>query len=208
MGKTLELLAKGEVPRNTIFSERFVVECCETFHLHFRNVRFEFDHGNFVRLREALKEMEETYSRCGEPKSHHHLELGRALLDSATSSKELSVELCENIYRKYPTGWDSHFHREPTFIHLHWRDLRIEMSNSEFMEFGRVVRTAHERMTSLKYKTLSEIFDLLEQERILYAVLRNWDDLPEKVEVGAHSERTEQIKDDGPFCFRGIPSHH
>jgi len=52
MGKILKVLAKGEVPRNTIFSERFVVECCETFHLHIRNVRFEFKHDNFFTISE------------------------------------------------------------------------------------------------------------------------------------------------------------
>lgn len=188
MGKTLEVLAKSKVPKDTIFSERFVVECCETFHFHIRNIRFEFTHEDFLKLRQALRDVDKTYSQQGEPKSLHHIELGRAELNPDNSPEELSIELCENIYRKYATGWDSCFHDEERFIHLHWRNLRIEMSNAEFLEFGKTVSQAYQKLFSYKFKTLSEIFDLLDREGIIYAVLRNWDHLPEEVEVGPHSD--------------------
>ncbi len=188
MGKILKILASTKLPKNTIFSDRFVAECCETFHFHFRNLRFEVTRDDFLQLRQALREIEENYVRHGEPKSHHHLELCRAVLNPQNSSQELSVELCENIYKKYFTGWDSHFHNEDTFIHLHWRDMRIEMSNAEFIEFGKAVSQAYKKLQSYQYKSLSEVFDLLDREKIIYAVIRNWEKLPENVEVGPHSD--------------------
>ncbi|MCX8117532.1 MAG: tetratricopeptide repeat protein [Desulfobacterota bacterium] len=188
MGKTLKILGRGKVPQRTIFNERFVAECCETFHFHIRNIRHEFKWEDFLKLTQAFKEIDETYSRHGRPKSHHHLELGRTLLNPNHSSQELLVELCENIYKKYPTGWDSYFHEEDSFIHLHFRDLRIEMGNAEFLEFAKIISQAYRELVALKAKTLSEVFDLLDQQKIIYAVLRNWENLPEKVEVGPHSD--------------------
>jgi hypothetical protein len=34
MGKVIAKLAGTRLPRQTIFGERFVVECCESFHVH------------------------------------------------------------------------------------------------------------------------------------------------------------------------------
>ncbi len=188
MGKTLEILAKGKLTQNTIFNKRFVVESCETFHFHIRNLRYEFQYEDFLKILDAFDEIKKTYDKNGRPRSHQHLELGRAELNPQNGSDELSIELCENLYKKYPTGWDSFFHDEETFVHLHWRDLRVEMSNAEFLEFGKQVSRAHQKLRARKYKSLGEIFDLLNEEKIVYAVIRNWDNLPNGVAVGPHSD--------------------
>ena len=34
MGKVIPPLSEGELSEKTIFDRRFVIECCETFHVH------------------------------------------------------------------------------------------------------------------------------------------------------------------------------
>jgi len=50
------------------------------------------------------------------------------------------------------------------------------------------VRDAQRKLRAWKLKTLPEIFDLLDRERIVYAVMRNWEALPDHIEVGPHSD--------------------
>jgi len=46
MGKVILPLSEGELSEKTIFDRRFVIECCETFHLHWRNLRLELSVDN------------------------------------------------------------------------------------------------------------------------------------------------------------------
>lgn len=187
MGKVIANLGATRLPRQTVFGDRFVVECCESFHVHFRNLRLELGPEDFGRVMTALEETANTWRSHGQPAAHAHLELGRALV-AGTEDPVFSVELCENLYKKWPTGWDARFHREDSFVHVHWRDMRLEMSNAEFLALAETTRTAHETLRAWKLKSLREIFELLDREGIIYAVIRNWEKLPDDAEVGPHSD--------------------
>ena len=55
MGKVILPLSEGELSEKTIFDRRFVIECCETFHLHWRNLRLELSADNWIQLVEAFE---------------------------------------------------------------------------------------------------------------------------------------------------------
>lgn len=188
MGKILTTLARSNVPRGSIFGERFVVECCERFHVHVRNLRLDLSPDDWRRLLTAVEEAGTAWRAAGEPDQHPHLELGRAKLPSANASDELSIELCENLYKQWPTGWDSSFHHDDSFVHFHWRDMRVEMSNAEFLHVADQVRAAATTLRGKVLEPLSALFARLDDAGILYAVMRNWEKLPDQAEVGAHSD--------------------
>ena len=75
MGKVIRKLAEGTVPEKTIFDKRLVVECCETFHLHWRNLRLELDHANWQDFIATMLEAERTWRAGGSPSAHNHFEL-------------------------------------------------------------------------------------------------------------------------------------
>jgi len=188
MGKILTTLARSNVPRRSIFGERFVVECCETFHVHFKNLRLDLSPDDWRRLLAGIEEAGRTWREAGEPEQHPHLELGRAKLPEANTSDELSIELCENLYRSWPTGWDSSFHHDDSFVHLHWRDLRVEMSNAEFLHVAEQVGEAATTLRASALEPVTALFGRLDDAGIVYAVIRNWETLPDRVEVGPHSD--------------------
>ena len=55
MGKVILPLSEGELSEKTIFDRRFVIECCETFHLHWRNLRLELSADNWLQLVDAFE---------------------------------------------------------------------------------------------------------------------------------------------------------
>ncbi len=189
MGKVIRLLAASKLSQNTIFNSRFVVECCENFHLHWRNIRLELTPQNFSAIAQTVEAGTRFWQAQGSPSSHPHLELSRAVIQNPICQpSELKIELCENLYKIHETSKDSHFLEEDAFVHLHYRDLRVEMSNEEFHRFARTVTEAHREFLTSFCLPLADLFRMLDDHNILYVVLRNWEQLPDRVEVGSHSD--------------------
>jgi hypothetical protein len=83
MGKVILPLSEGELSEKTIFDKRFVIECCETFHLHWRNLRLELSAENWLQLVDAFETGIAKWRAHGSPRSHPHLELARFLMDTS-----------------------------------------------------------------------------------------------------------------------------
>jgi tRNA A-37 threonylcarbamoyl transferase component Bud32 len=203
MGKVIRHLADGTVPAKTIFDRRFVAECCETFHLHWRNLRLELSPENWKQMLAAFLEADRVWRANGSPDKHPHLELTRFLRnDEALNSTAVGAELCENLYKTAPPpfGDDAEFYEEDEFVHFHYRDLRVEMSVEDFLAFSGVMAEARERLLEVRpdgaaratqveqEPTLAELFAKLDDRGVAYAVSRNWENLPDAVEVGPHSD--------------------
>jgi GT2 family glycosyltransferase len=192
MGKVIAPLAKGSVPARTIFDRRFVVECCERFHLHWRNLRLELTADNWIEFARTFEAAIATWRANGSPREHFHLELGKYLMDTSeiVHPETVEVELCENLYKSMRDthGADAEFWSEDAFVHFHYRDLRFEMSIEDFLGFSRTMADARERLRPMLFRPLADLFEQLNEHNILYVVLRNWEGLPANVQVGPHSD--------------------
>ena len=192
MGKVIAPLAKTNVPANTVFDRRFVLECCERFHIHWRNIRLELTADNWIGFVNTFEQAIATWRANGSPRQHEHLELARYLMDTSeiVHPTEVEVELCENLYKnlRETHGADAEFWEEDAFVHFHYRDMRFEMSIEDFLGFSKAMADGRERLQTIAYRPLAKLFEQLNDHNILYTVLRNWEGLPGNVEVGPHSD--------------------
>jgi hypothetical protein len=192
MGKVILPLSEGELSEKTIFDRRFVIECCENFHLHWRNLRLELSADNWIQLVEAFEAGIAKWRAHGSPRSHPHLELAKFLMDTneVIHPTTANAELCENLYKtlRETHGADAEFWVEEAFVHFHYRDLRVEMPIADFLAFSKTMTAAHTKLRSHTYRPLEDLFRQLDEQNIVYVVLRNWEALPESVAVGPHSD--------------------
>ncbi len=192
MGKVILPLSEGELSEKTIFDRRFVIECCETFHLHWRNLRLELSADNWLQLVDAFETGIAKWRAHGSPRSHPHLELARFLMDTSeiVHPTTANAELCENLYKtlRETHGADAEFWVEDAFVHFHYRDLRVEMPIADFLAFSKTMSEAHTKLRSHTFRPIEDLFRQLDEEHIVYVVLRNWEALPESVAVGPHSD--------------------
>ena len=192
MGKVIAPLAEGTVPEHTIFDRRFVLECCERFHFHWRNLRLELTADNWNEFVRTFEAAISTWRANGSPREHTHLELAKHLMDlnEVVHPTTVGVELCANLYKEMRAthGQDAEFWDEDAFVHFHYRDLRFEMSIADFLAFSKTMSDARDRLQTMVYKPVAQLFEQLNENNILYVVLRNWEQLPDSVEVGPHSD--------------------
>ena len=192
MGKVIAPLAEGTVPEHTIFDRRFVLECCERFHFHWRNLRLELTADNWNEFVRTFEAAIATWRANGSPREHVHLELAKHLMDlnEVVRPTTVGVELCANLYKEMRAthGKDAEFWDEDAFVHFHYRDLRFEMSIADFLAFSKTMSDARDRLQTMVYKPVAQLFEQLNENNILYVVLRNWEQLPDSVEVGPHSD--------------------
>jgi hypothetical protein len=145
MGKTIAALAHREISDKAIFQNRFCVEDCEQFHIHYRNLRLSL---SVVDWEQFAKGVVDAYSRwktrgCPDcPKVH--IELCRKHIASDALNEGIKINLNENLYnanegRIFAEG--SVF-TEPVYIHLKTRDMRLEMSVDEFRVLASAVKEA------------------------------------------------------------------
>jgi hypothetical protein len=143
MGKVILPLSEGELSEKTIFDRRFVIECCETFHLHWRNLRLELSADNWLQLVDVFETGIAKWRAHGSPRSHPHLELARFLMDTSeiVHPTTANAELCENLYKtlRETHGADAEFWVEDAFVHFHYRDLRVEMPIADFLAFSKTM---------------------------------------------------------------------
>jgi len=192
MGKVIRKLAESAVPAKTIFDKRVVVECCETFHLHWRNLRLELTHETWTDFLATMLEADRVWREGGAPASHTHFELARTLIDTdqVLNGTSAGAELCENLYKIAPPPFGLHaeFYDDDEFVHFHYRDLRVEMSVEDFLAFSKVMADARDRLLVDRARTLARLFAVLDEANVIWSVARNWENLPDKVAVGPHSD--------------------
>ena len=86
MGKVIAPLAKTKVPANTVFDKRLVIECCERFHIHWRNVRLELTPDNWLRF---VSTFEQAQANIGMAQA-----IGRSVPTIAVSAKLFFFKNC------------------------------------------------------------------------------------------------------------------
>jgi len=152
MGKTLQTLAHKEVSDKTIFNRRFVVECVENFHIHYRNLRLSLSTVDFIELTKGCIQAFERWNARGCPESPKvHIELCRKQIAKEPLNEGIGVNLNENLYKHYEGrvfAEGSEF-TEDKYIHLKIRDMRIEMSITEFKELADVISEAKKNLEAV-----------------------------------------------------------
>ena len=148
MGQTIKQLSKRELQSNTIFPNRFVIEVCEEMHVHYRNVRFLFKQDLWRTIAEGFKASFDRWIKQGEPKTgNRHIELCRKEVHPP-KNEMMCVNLNTNLYKKYKGRVFSEGNKfdEDKYIHLKYRDIRIEMPIAEFKEFASMVKEANDEL--------------------------------------------------------------
>ena len=150
MGHVKKILASKRVqPIPTFYSDKLAVELAENFHFHLRNIRIEWDHIEFQRIASVFSKALEKWNKLEKPLfkenswiDGHYYNLGSdkippvpSLFNDAVMNDEMRIEVQK---------WAD-------YIHLHYKELRIEFSIKEFEEFVEVIADA-----AVKLKQYSE----------------------------------------------------
>lgn len=148
MGQTLKNLSYRKAKERAVFDNRFVVEVCEKFHVHYRNLRILLNTQDWLSVAKGFKDALERWEKLGKPEAQEgvHYELCRKNI--VGSEDMIKVNLNKNLYPKYEGKIFSEGHviQDKEYIHLKIRDLRIEMSISEFEQLAEVIKDAKEKL--------------------------------------------------------------
>lgn len=149
MGQTVKPLAIKETG-DAIFNNRLVVELCEKFHVHYRNLRILLSEKDFVPFAEGVADALKRWKALGspEPSKEHHIELCRKQVAKDPQGQGIKINLNRNLYRVnegrvFAEG--ANF-VEPLYIHFKIRDLRLEMSLDEFTELHQAIVEAEKNL--------------------------------------------------------------
>ena len=143
MGNTKKHLASTTLLNDPIFPKRMVLECDESIHLHFRNLRLELSDDDFIKMSEMLMHgMKKYEDECMATNMFpgQHIEIGRGIVTKPLHTNQLKVDLQHNLYKG---GYDhAEFYDEDDFVVIRYRDLRMEMSQDEFKKFASTISKA------------------------------------------------------------------
>lgn len=139
MGRTLENLSRRNIGKKSIFNNRFVIELCESTHIHYRNLRIVQRLDDFISTAESFVSALERWKKRGCPGTGEgvHIELCRKNVAITDESDEVVINLNDNLYKKNEGGIfaeGANFSADDKYIHVKLRDLRLEMSVEEFRE--------------------------------------------------------------------------
>lgn len=135
----------------TIFHHRFVVECCEHFHVHYRNLRILLSERDFVSMAEGMRDALKRWEMRGKPATGEgvHIELCRKEVAlKPVDDNKMKVNLNDNLYLKHDgkifadgAGLD-----DKNYIHLKIKDLRLELTVDEFNDLAETIAEAKENL--------------------------------------------------------------
>ncbi len=190
MRKVIAPLAKTNVPATTVFDRRFALECGERFHVHWRNVRLELAADNWIAFVHTFEQAIATWRANGSPREHQQFELARSLMDTSeiVNPVGVEIELCENVHKTLgeADGTDAGL-LDDALVQFSYRDLSVELSIEEFLAFSGAMSDARDRLQTIAYRPIDQLFEQLNAHNILYTVPRNWEGLLGGVAVGPHS---------------------
>ena len=141
MGHSRKILGFRIVePISTLWSDLFAIELAENFHIHLRNLRLELDHVEFESLADGFGRALKNWKKRGKPRSKRYQQLNDRFLslhkskispipslwNTNTANDEMRVELQQ---------WAD-------YLHLHYRNIKLEFTVSEFLDFATVIEEA------------------------------------------------------------------
>lgn len=157
MGRTIQKLAERNIGKKAIFNNRFVVELCESAHIHYRNLRIIQSLDDFINTAEAFVNALERWKKRGCPGTGvgQHIELCRKKIAVADESDKIVINLNENLYNKNEDGIFSEGadFTEPEYVHVKIRDFRVELSVNEFKELASAISEANSRLENSRIPT-------------------------------------------------------
>lgn len=154
MGQTLQELASRKLSKPAIFNNRFVVEACESFHVHYRNLRINLSFQDWMSLGRGLADSFARWVKRGQPQGGH-VELCRKTVAQAPLFDDtIVINLNKNLYKLnkdkvFAEGADFD---EEEYIHLKIRDLRLEMPRLEFRILADAVKEADKKLEEMVQK--------------------------------------------------------
>ncbi len=161
MGQTIEPLAVRKLNGKPIFSNRFVVEICERVHTHYRNFRIVQSLDDFINMAEGIASSLERWKKRGCPGTgSRHIELCRKQIAVADFSDSIEINLNKNLYIENEGGIfaEGANFKEPEYIHLKLRDVRIELSVDDFKLLTEAMVEAHGKL----HPTSSSVHELVQ----------------------------------------------
>jgi len=126
MGKIAHLLALEELEPRTITANGLWGDLCENVHLHFRNLRLEFSQAEWASMRAGVNLIGMALEKAAE--EHGYEEGNPNFLVQA-----LFDEGVKHNSAYYPNRLSIELERDNT-VHVHYRDLRLHMTETEFIE--------------------------------------------------------------------------
>lgn len=186
MGVTLNLFSSNKVQVKTVFSRRISIERAETFHIHYRNMRLELSESNFRVFAKSLVNAYNNYlQNTGiQVEGQVFLDLNEEIDDTKLiKPEELKIELCRNLYKENIDnifGRYAEFYNDAVYFHIHFRDIRLGLSIEDFFIFSSSILESYLSYTQLTkrgFKSVKEVFEILNDNDVRYVVMRNWKDL-------------------------------
>lgn len=149
MGQTIKNLAKAELSPKSVFNNRFVVESCEDFHFHYRNLRIRISYADWPQFAKGFSDAYLRWEKQGRPFGGH-TELCRKTVALTPADDGIQINLNKNLYkpnqgRIFSKGEDT-LQGEKEYIHFKYRDLRMEMPISEFKVLADVIVKARDKL--------------------------------------------------------------
>ena len=150
MGQTIKQLASRKLSNPAIFNNRFVVESCEDFHFHYRNLRIRISYGDWPQFAKGFSDSYLRWEKMGRPFGSH-TELCRKTIATLPKDDGIQVNLNANLYKKnkgkiYSEGTDL---EDDQYIHLKIRDMRLEMTIDEFKTLVSAFKEADENLSAI-----------------------------------------------------------
>jgi hypothetical protein len=143
VGQTIQKLSQRSLKRPAIFDKRFVVESCEDFHVHYRNLRINLGFQDWKSFGKGVADSFMRWVRKGSPVGGHS-ELCRKQVASNPKNDGIMINLNKNLYKGnqgkiFSKGTDL---PDDEYIHFKYRDLRLEMTLEEFKEMAECFKEA------------------------------------------------------------------
>ena len=137
MGHVKRMLHSAQLAKSEpdLYADKRSIELAESMHVHERNVRLEYDGGEFAETLNALDRALDAWTQngCDDPRPGREtvwLDVSDIDPEPGVTPQRFDIEESE-----YPT-------LSETTIHLHYRSLRLEFSHAEWLEFAEGVATA------------------------------------------------------------------
>lgn len=155
MGQTLDKLGEKRLEGKAIFNNRFVVEVCEAIHVHYRNLRILLSPNDFSEMAHGMSDALKRWEQRGfpEPSPSTHIELCRKkVANHELGDNTVKVNLNKNLYalndgKIFAEGADL---EDDKYIHLKIRDLRVELTRSEFDALAEVILDARDNLNGVQ----------------------------------------------------------
>lgn len=157
MGQTIRQLAAAPLSNQAVFNNRMVVEACESFHFHYRNLRINVSYADWPAFAKGFADSYHRWEKQGKPFGGH-TELCRKIVATNPKEEGIQVNLNHNLYKLnkgkiFSKGTDL---ADDAYIHLKIRDLRLEMPIEEFNTLAEVIGKAAVTLKESEHAISSE----------------------------------------------------